>query len=121
MNESALTRPFGLTSLLWWLSAEAEGWDNRDQGLSQRIQLPPAYIKISQALLHIEFNSIDCGQRSKRPITASLNMMNEKVPAHLFCEAQKAALAAISSHMGWNSCLFTDECGAHRNARSGLS
>lgn len=72
VHESALTRPLGLTSLLWRLSAEAEGWDNRDQGLSQRIQLPPAYTKISQALLHIEFNTIDCNQRSKRQISASL-------------------------------------------------
>lgn len=52
--------------------------------------------------------------------------MNQKESGHLSCKCktQKAALAHLSSHTVWNSCLLPDESRmwrlTHLNARSGL-
>lgn len=53
-------------------------------------------------------------------------MMNQEECGHLFCKCrtQRAALAHLTSHKVWNSCLFPGESGmrrlTHLHARSDL-
>ena len=104
---------------------EAEGRANRDQGLSQRIQPPPAYIKISRALLHIH-RAQHCKLQLKvnvwkADIRHAVIWWTRKNAATFSVNVKRRKL---SSHTVWNSCFSPEERRmwrlTHLNARSGL-